>query len=183
MQAIAELDDLVLDLPRFEQALHQFAAKLRLDLAAFTADHISLLSSERHCRTLAPGADAVRDTAVRVDDQRATYLSVRFVAAAGRGAVADRLRRAAVSREKRYPHEGWEHVELVLSGDPQTLHARALSLLADEALLTPGIKLKQSSPKGEGERLPNPTLAITDGTVTLKFHPYSIRDIVASEQG
>lgn len=85
--------------------------------------------------------------------------------------------------EKRYPHEGWEHVELVLSGDPQTLHARALSLLADEALLTPGIKLKQSSPKGEGERLPNPTLAITDGTVTIKFHPYSIRDIVASEQG
>lgn len=43
--------------------------------------------------------------------------------------------------------------------------------------------LKQSSPKGEGERLPNPTLAITDGTVTIKFHPYSIRDIVASEQG
>lgn len=42
LQAIAELDDLVLDLPRFEQALHQFAAKLRLDLAAFTADHISL---------------------------------------------------------------------------------------------------------------------------------------------
>ncbi|WP_273876845.1 VOC family protein, partial [Serratia marcescens] len=39
--------------------------------------------------------------------------------------------------EKRYPHEGWEHVELVLSGDPQTLHARALSHLADEALLAP----------------------------------------------
>lgn len=71
----------------------------------------------------------------------------------------------------------------MLSGDPQTLHARALSYLADEALLAPGIKLKQSSPKGEGERLPNPTLAITDGTVTIKFHPYSIRDIVASEQG
>ena len=46
---------LVLDLPRFEQALHQFAAGLRLDLAAFTADHISALSSERHCRTLARG--------------------------------------------------------------------------------------------------------------------------------
>jgi len=30
--------------------------------------------------------------------------------------------------------------------------------------------------------LPNPTLAITDGTVTIKFHPYSIRDVVASEQ-
>ena len=64
--------------------------------------------------------------------------------------------------EKRYPHEGWEHVELVLSGDPQTLHARALSLLADEALLTPGIKLKQSSPKARANgyrtrRWPSPT--------------------------
>lgn len=42
LQTVAELDDLTLDLPRFEQALYQFAAKLRLDLAAFTADHISL---------------------------------------------------------------------------------------------------------------------------------------------
>lgn len=162
MQAIAELDDTVLDLPRFEQALHQFAAGLRLDLAAFTADHISLRCHQNATAERWRQADAVRDTAVRVDDQRATYLSVRFVAAAGRGAVADRLRRAAVSREKRYPHEGWEHVELVLSGDPQTLHARALSLLADEALLTPGIKLKQSSPKARANgyrtrRWPSPT--------------------------
>jgi predicted metalloenzyme YecM len=77
LQAIAELDDLVLDLPRFEQALHQFAAKLRLDLAAFTADHISLRC---HQNTTAErwrqGLDAVRFTAVRVDDQRPTYLSV-----------------------------------------------------------------------------------------------------------
>jgi len=30
--------------------------------------------------------------------------------------------------------------------------------------------------------LPNPTLAVTDGEVTIKFHPHSIREIVASEQ-
>lgn len=42
LQAIAELDDLRLDLPRFEQALQQFAARLQLDLSSFTADHISL---------------------------------------------------------------------------------------------------------------------------------------------
>ncbi|MOA40970.1 hypothetical protein D3C78_1628920 [compost metagenome] len=70
----------------------------------------------------------------------------------------------------------------MLSGDPATLYARALEHLADEALLLPGIKLKQSSPKGEGERLANPTLAITDGNVTIKFHPHHIRDIVASER-
>lgn len=54
LQAIAELDDLKLDLPRFEQALQQFAARLRLDLSAFIADHISCVVT----RTLPPNAGA-----------------------------------------------------------------------------------------------------------------------------
>jgi predicted metalloenzyme YecM len=35
--------------------------------------------------------------------------------------------------------------------------------------------------KRERERLPNPTLAVTDGQVTVKFHPWTIEQIVASE--
>ena len=70
----------------------------------------------------------------------------------------------------------------VLPGDPATLNARALALLADDGLSQPGIVVKTSSPKGEHERLPNPTLAVTDGSVTVKFHPWSIEQIVASEQ-
>ncbi|KAB2499941.1 metalloprotein, partial [Enterobacter hormaechei] len=48
-------------------------------------------------------------------------------------------------------------------------------------LSQPGIFVKTSSPKGERERLPNPTLAVTDGNVTVKFHPWTIEQIVASE--
>jgi hypothetical protein len=33
--------------------------------------------------------------------------------------------------EKRYRHEGWEHVEVVLRGDHQTLGVRAMALLSD----------------------------------------------------
>ncbi|EMV1183714.1 metalloprotein, partial [Escherichia coli] len=55
-------------------------------------------------------------------------------------------------------------------------------LLSDEGLSLPGISVKTSSPKGEHERLPNPTLAVTDGKTTIKFHPWSIEEIVASEQ-
>ena len=58
----------------------------------------------------------------------------------------------------------------------------ALALLADDGLSQPGIVVKTSSPKGQHERLPNPTLAVTDGSVTVKFHPWSIEQIVASEQ-
>ncbi|SUG77587.1 Protein yecM [Salmonella enterica subsp. enterica] len=57
--------------------------------------------------------------------------------------------------EKRYPHEGWEHIEIVLPGEPETLNARALALLSDEGLSQPGIVVKTSSPQGEHERLPN----------------------------
>ncbi|PPZ37703.1 metalloprotein, partial [Escherichia coli] len=60
---------------------------------------------------------------------------------------------------------------------------RALACLSDEALRAPGIKLKFSSPQGENEWLPNPTLAVSRGKVTIKFHPHDIRDIVGSENG
>ncbi|XPE50289.1 VOC family protein [Shigella flexneri] len=30
--------------------------------------------------------------------------------------------------EERYPHEGREHIEIVLPGDPETLNVRALAL-------------------------------------------------------
>lgn len=83
---------------------------------------------------------------------------------------------------KRYPHEGWEHVEIVLAGEPETLNARALALLSDDGLSQPGIFVKTSSPKGQHERLENPTLAVTDGSVTIKFHPWSIEQIIASEK-
>lgn len=183
LQAITELDDLALDLPRFERALSRFAAKLQLDLSLFGADHISV-----RCHQNAT-ADRWRQGLMRC----ASLLSESVIN--GRPICLFDLHRPLnvgpwqidcvelpYPGEKRYPHEGWEHVELVLRGDPATLHARALSHLADDALLAPGIKLKQSSPRGEGERLPNPTLAITDGSVTIKFHPYSIREIVASER-
>ncbi|CAI1148934.1 VOC family protein [Serratia entomophila] len=183
LQAIADLNDLALDLPRFEQALNQFAAKLRLDLAQFSADHISVrchqnATADRWRHGLMQCASLLSESVINgrpiclFDLQQPLQL----------GPWQIDCVELPYPGEKRYPHEGWEHVELVLSGDPATLYARALSHLADEALLAPGIKLKQSSPQSEGERLPNPTLAITDGSVTIKFHPYSIREIVASER-
>nr|WP_313906615.1 VOC family protein [Shewanella algae] len=44
------------------------------------------------------------------------------------------------------------------------------------------MKLKASSPKGEAERLANPTLAFKAGGVCVKVHPHSIQAIIASEQ-
>ncbi|HFI5308301.1 VOC family protein [Serratia liquefaciens] len=182
--AIAELHDLALDLPRFEQALSQFAEKLHLDLSQFTADHVSLrchqnTTAERWRLGLEQCGSLLSEA--MINGRPICLFDLQQPLKVGPWQID--CVELPYPGDKRYPHEGWEHVELVLSGEPATLYARALAHLPDEALLAPGIKLKQSSPKGEGERLPNPTLAITDGTVTIKFHPYSIRDIVASEQG
>lgn len=96
LHAIAELDDLVLDLPRFERALQQFAAELRLDLAAFTADHISLrchqnATAERWRQGLMQCGRLLSESMINGRPICLFDLSQPL-------AVADRLRRAAVSR-------------------------------------------------------------------------------------
>ncbi|SPZ65364.1 Uncharacterized protein conserved in bacteria [Serratia quinivorans] len=181
--AMAELNDLALDLPRFELALSRFAEKLHLDLSQFTADHISVrchqnTTADRWRQGLLQCGSLLSES--MINGRPICLFDLQQPLKVGPWLID--CVELPYPGDKRYPHEGWEHVELVLSGEPATLYARALSHLPDEALLAPGIKLKQSSPQAEGERLPNPTLAITDGTVTIKFHPYSIREIVASEQ-
>lgn len=181
--AMAELNDLALDLPRFELALSRFAEKLHLDLSQFTADHISVrchqnTTADRWRQGLLQCGSLLSES--MINGRPICLFDLQQPLKVGPWLID--CVELPYPGDKRYPHEGWEHVELVLSGEPATLYARALSHLPDEALLAPGIKLKQSSPQGEDERLPNPTLAITDGTVTIKFHPYSIREIVASEQ-
>ncbi|WON78467.1 VOC family protein [Serratia sp. UGAL515B_01] len=182
LSSIDALNDLAMDLPRFELALEQFAQKLHLDLAQFKADHISVrchqnTTADRWRSGFMQCGSLLSET--MINGRPICLFDLAIPVKLGPWQI-DCIE-LPYPGEKRYPHEGWEHVELVLSGDPATLYARALEQLADEALLLPGIKLKQSSPSAEGERLPNPTLAITDGNITVKFHPYHIRDIVASE--
>lgn len=182
-QTIDELHDISADLPRFTQALTELATRLGLDIAPLDADHISLrchqnATAERWRAGLEQCGELLSETLINGrpiclftlhEPVRVGHWQFKVVELPWPG-------------EKRYPHEGWEHIEIVLPGDPESLNARALALLADEGLSQPGIFVKTSSPKGARERLPNPTLAVTDGKVTIKFHPWSIEDIVASER-
>lgn len=181
-QSIDELQDISADLPRFTTAFNALAERLGLDIAPLAADHISLRCHQ----------NATAERWRRGFEQCGELLSENIIN--GRPICLFRLHepvRVAHWQfsvvelpwpgEKRYPHEGWEHIEIVLPGDPESLNARALALLSDEGLGQPGIFVKCSSPKGERERLPNPTLAVTDGNVTVKFHPWTIEQIVASE--
>ncbi|KFZ38543.1 hypothetical protein HR45_03715 [Shewanella mangrovi] len=87
-----------------------------------------------------------------------------------------------------YPQQGWEHIELVLASnatDCEQLQQQLISLSPKLAAVFAGdseIKVKASSPAGEAERLPNPTIAFTKAGVCVKVHPHTIEAIIASEQ-
>lgn len=178
-----QLADITADLPRFSDALQRFTARLGLEIAGLDADHISLrchqnTTAERWRRGLEQCGTLLSENMINGRPICLFKLAEPVCVAHWRFHIVE----LPWPGEKRYPHEGWEHIEIVLPGDPATLNARALALLADDGLSQPGIVVKTSSPKGEHERLPNPTLAVTDGSVTVKFHPWSIEQIVASEQ-
>jgi len=177
-----ELSDLVNDSAAFTARLNDLATRLGLDLAAHHADHIAVRCHQE-------------STAERWKKgflQHGVLFSEKLIA--GRPVALFELYEPLTvgpwqismvelpwPGKKIYRHEGWEHVEIVLPGDEAQLGARALALLSDESLSRPGIAIKNSAPKGEGERLPNPTLAVSDGQVTIKFHPWSLKEIVESE--
>ncbi|MFQ6371737.1 VOC family protein [Shewanella sp. YIC-542] len=91
-------------------------------------------------------------------------------------------------KDKTYPNEGWEHIELVLpcaASDCETLQQAlqtAIPTLCATLQQHPDITLKYSSPAGKDERLANPTLAFKWQGLCIKVHPHTIADIIASEQ-
>ena len=181
-QHIEQLADIAADLPRFSDALSGLAQRLGLDIAPLAADHISLrchqnATAERWRAGLEQCGTLLSENIINGRPICLFTLAEPVCVAHWRFRVVE----LPWPGEKRYPHEGWEHIEIVLPGEAEGLNARALALLSDEGLSQPGIVVKTSAPKGERERLPNPTLAVTDGAVTIKFHPWSIEAIVASE--
>ncbi len=170
------------DLVRFERALLQLADTLGLDLSQFEADHIALrcnqnTTAEQWKKTLLTLGILISENQINGRTICLFSLNEKITV----GPLNIDCVELPWPGQRFYPNEGWEHVELVLAGSPETLHARALACLSDQALASPHITLKFSQPGSDKERLPNPTLAVSDGKTTIKFHPFSIRDVVASE--
>jgi predicted metalloenzyme YecM len=158
-QSIDELQDINADLPRFTGAFNALAERLGLNITPLAADHISLRCHQ----------NATAERWRRGFEQCGELLSENIIN--GRPICLFKLHEPVCVAhwqfdvvelpwpgEKRYPHEGWEHIEIVLPGDPDSLNARALALLSDDGLGQPGIFVKCSSPKGAasagGKHLP-----------------------------
>ncbi|AOM39875.1 VOC family protein [Xenorhabdus hominickii] len=178
--AIDELQDLTADLCEFEKKLTQFSEHLGLHLTQYSADHISLrcnktLIAERwrrgflQCgRLMSENIINGRPICLFELEQPITLFDWQI----------DCLE-LPYPGKKHYVHQGWEHVEIVLPVQPEQLMLEAYQLLPQP--LPAGFRTKESHPKGNNERLPNPTLAVTNGEITVKFHPFSLKEIIKSE--
>lgn len=140
-QTVAELQDISADLPHFTQALTELSTRLGLDITGTEADHISLrchqnTTAERWRRGFEQCGELLSENIINGRPICLLNCMSRFVCNIGNFPSSN-----CRTGRKRYPHEGWEHIEIVLPGEAQTLNARALALLSDHGLSQPRVYL------------------------------------------
>ncbi|MCG6285810.1 VOC family protein [Vibrio vulnificus] len=180
------------DLPGFMQKIESLADLLQLDLSFAQADHIALRVNENQTAQLSQQMWSEQGKVIsQANINGRPIIVIEFDASlASRGWKIECLELPYPAEGKAYPQEGWEHVEFVVPSHAQT----AEDYLADLKHTYPafgaqfskleelGVKVKLSSPKGEGERLNNPTVAFKYQGICIKLHPPSLKRIVESEQ-
>ncbi len=180
------------DLDAFMAKIEALASTLCLDLSLAQADHIALRINDAETAKLAHQAWAQYGKVIsQAQINGRPIVVIEFdTALESRGWKMECLELPYPAEGKSYPTESWEHVEFVIPSHAQT----AEEFLADlkhtypqfgaqfEKLGEMGVKIKLSSPKGEGERLNNPTVAFKYQGVCIKLHPHSLKRIVESEQ-
>lgn len=178
--SIPLLKDLANELPLFEERLTQFANILSIDLHQYSTDHISLrchdLERAEQWRTgLSQCGKCISDNIINGRPIYLFELETPLIVLNQPVFIVE----LPFPTHKQYIYQGWEHIEQVISIEPNKLVENVMAFLPHP--LPDSINIKISEPKGNKERLPNPTVAISNGLVTLKYHPYSLQEIVESE--
>jgi predicted metalloenzyme YecM len=192
-QAQLEPQQMMERLDDFMGKIEEFGNKLGLDLSFAQADHIAMRVNDTALAKAAHEAWAsYGETISQAMINGRPIIVIAFdEPLKSRGWSIECLELPYPAEGKVYPSQDWEHVEFVIPSHAQT----ADEYLADlkdtypqfaanfETLAEQGVKIKLSSPKGEGERLNNPTVAFKHQGICIKLHPHSLKKIVESEQG
>lgn len=183
---------MIQDLDAFMAKIEDLASMLRLDLSFAQADHIALRINDAETAKAAHQAWSQHGKVIsqaKINGRPIVVIAFEQVLES-RGWKIECLELPYPAEGKSYPAESWEHVEFVIPSHAET----ADDFLADlkhtypafgerfEQLEEMGVKIKLSSPKGEGERLNNPTVAFKYQGICIKLHPHSLKRIVESEQ-
>ncbi|MEH0688799.1 VOC family protein [Vibrio cholerae] len=179
------------NLDNFMHKIRDLSELLHLDLSRYQADHIAMRINDNALAELAHQAwreEGKEISTARINGRPIVVLEF-HQPLESLGWSIECLELPYPAPGKVYPEQTWEHVEFVVPSQAQDAEAyleeikhRFPLLKAHwEKLGEMGVKVKLSSPKGEGERLSNPTVAFKYQGVCIKLHPHSLKAIVASE--
>nr|WP_086940431.1 VOC family protein [Thaumasiovibrio occultus] len=184
-------ESLLAELPTFFSAVDALLSDIGVDAGNLPADHLAIrVNSLETAQTLYPQwqAKGRRISDAIINGRPIWIVKLTQPLTVARWTIP--CIELPFPTQKRYPNEGWEHVEFVIPGGALTLDEleRQLALnqpaicLEERQLAAKGISLKRSSPKAESEQLPNPTLAFKRDNICVKFHSFDIEAVIASEQ-
>lgn len=170
----------------FEHKINQLAETMRIDLADYQIDHLALrVNTEQSARNwlelLMKCGTILRDNLV---NGRVIYLIQLAQPVQFAGQLVEIIE-LPFPKNKTYPLESWEHIEIVLPFQAGENSEQWASRIEQQFLWNQSqrLKVKCSEPKVQGERLPNPSIAVSfadksTNNVSIKVHPYHIKTII-----
>ncbi|MBE2896535.1 VOC family protein [Pasteurellaceae bacterium HPA106] len=184
----AQLTTLAEQLADFERQILVLAQEFGLTLADYEIDHIALRVNtlergQQWLAVLQANGEVISDNII---NGRPIYLIK----------LRESLQLFAQSiavielpmPKKRYPVEGWEHIEVVLPALFGETPSQWCERILEQFKLKnkTALCLKIDAPKGEGERLDNTTISITKldnskNKCCIKLHSHSIIEVINSE--
>lgn len=186
-----EPQQLINALPAFMDRIQSLLDVLGLDLTDYQADHIALRINDRGV------AEAAHQAWLQqAEEWSNNEINGRPIIALGFNQPLEvsswciECLELPYPGEKNYPQQGWEHVEWVIPCDVNSQEAfleyvfKTFPMLEEKwnDLASLGVKVKQSCPSGDAERIANYTVAFKYQGVCIKLHPHSLKAVIESEQ-
>lgn len=171
---------------KFEQHILQLAEKMALPLQDYVIDHLAVRvnseqSAQRWLSELLKCGKILSDNLVNGRKIYLIQLDTPLIFANQQVQIVE----LPFPKNKQYPQEGWEHIEAVMPFLPdetveQWIARINLLFLWNQSDI---LKVKVSTPKVEGEVLPNPSIAVSfmdnqENKTCIKVHPYHIKSII-----
>lgn len=173
----------------FENNIQQLAEIMNLDLSQYEIDHIALRvnteQSAKYWLTLLLKYGTILSN--NLVNGRIIYLIKLNNPVPFLGQSIDVIE-LPFPKNKVYPIEGWEHIEVVMPFLPHEtveqwvarIHHRFSWELSDN------LNVKLSEPRVEGEQLLNPSIAVSlmdkaRNHTCIKVHPYHIKKVIGTE--
>ncbi|MFC1234214.1 VOC family protein [Vibrio sp. F74] len=184
-------EQMLKNVSQFSDKITKLMQDIGLDLTMYQADHIALrindyqLTEQAHEAWLEFGRVI---SSAHINGRPIIVLELEQPISV-QGWTVECLELPYPAKGKLYPEQGWEHIEFVVPSEAMTAdeYLEELKLRIPKLNETWGkmaqleITTKISSPKGEDERLANPTVAFKRGGVCIKLHPHTLKRVVLSE--